>query len=87
MREQRPVEAVDGPSPKHDVAAPRAIIGAQSLCSADVAPLVRAAAESGVLLSGGDDGRIRAVTHYGLTAEDVDAALAVIERTPRPASA
>ncbi len=44
----------------------------------DVAPLVEAAAQSGVLLSGGDDGRIRAVTHYGIGAEDIDATLQLI---------
>ena len=44
----------------------------------DVTPLVVSAAREGVLLSGGDDGRIRAVTHYGITAEDVDRALSII---------
>jgi threonine aldolase len=44
----------------------------------DIAPLVAATARAGVLLSDGDDGRIRAVTHYGITAEDVDAAIEVI---------
>ena len=39
MREQRPVEAVNGAGPEHDVGAPRALIGAQGLRSADVAPL------------------------------------------------
>ncbi len=39
---------------------------------------VTAAARAGVLLSGGDDGRIRAVTHYGISAADVDRALAAI---------
>lgn len=48
---------------------------------ADVAPFVRAAAEAGVLLSGGDDGRIRAVTHAGLTPADIDTALAALQRT------
>ena len=46
----------------------------------DVTPLVSAAAEGGVLLSGGDDGRIRAVTHYGISAEDIDRALTVVAR-------
>ncbi len=45
----------------------------------DVAPLVTAAARAGVLLSGGDDGRIRAVTHYGIGAGDIDRALAAVE--------
>ncbi len=45
---------------------------------ADNTRLVETAAAAGVLLSGGDDGRIRAVTHYGITAADVDHALSVI---------
>jgi threonine aldolase len=44
----------------------------------DVTPLVTAAAQSGVLLSGGDDGRIRAVTHYGISAADIERALTVL---------
>ena len=51
MREQRPVEAVNGPGPKHDVAAPRALIGAQGFLSADVAPL-------GARLGGAGDDRL-----------------------------
>jgi threonine aldolase len=47
---------------------------------ADVAPLVEAAARAGVLFSGGDDGRIRAVTHYGITADDIARALAAVEQ-------
>jgi threonine aldolase len=46
---------------------------------ASIAPLVAAAAAEGVLFSGGDDGRIRAVTHYGITAADIDRALASVE--------
>ena len=46
----------------------------------DVAPLVTAAASAGVLLSGGDDGRIRAVTHYGISAQDIDHAISVVAR-------
>jgi threonine aldolase len=46
----------------------------------DVGPLVQAAARAGVLLSGGDDGRIRAVTHYGIGADDIDRALAAVEQ-------
>ena len=42
--------------------------------------LVEAVAAEGVLLSGGDDGRIRAVTHYGITAEDIDTALAIMSQ-------
>ena len=34
----------------------------------------------GLLLSGSDDGRIRAVTHYGITAEDIDTALAIMSQ-------
>jgi len=45
---------------------------------ADVAPLVAAVAAEGVLFSSGDDGRIRAVTHYGITSADIDRALAVV---------
>ena len=45
---------------------------------ADVTPFVEAAARAGVVLSGGDDGRIRAVTHYGISAADIDRALAAI---------
>jgi threonine aldolase len=44
----------------------------------DVTPLVTAAAQAGVLLSGGDDGRIRAVTHYGISAADIERALSVL---------
>jgi len=46
----------------------------------EVAPLVAAAALEGVLLSGGDDGRIRAVTHYGISADDIERALGVLAR-------
>ncbi len=48
---------------------------------ADVAPLVSAAAAEGVLFSGGDDGHIRAVTHYGITAADIDRVLTVVAQT------
>jgi threonine aldolase len=44
----------------------------------DNARLVEAAAAEGMLLSGSDDGRIRAVTHCGITGEDIDTALAII---------
>ncbi|MGH2515813.1 MAG: low-specificity L-threonine aldolase, partial [Ktedonobacterales bacterium] len=46
----------------------------------DVTPLVTAAARAGVLLSGGDDGRIRAVTHYGIGADDIERTLGVVAR-------
>jgi threonine aldolase len=51
--------------------------------AADVTPLVTAAAQSGVLLSGGDDGRIRAVTHYGISEADIDQALTVLAKAMR----
>jgi threonine aldolase len=54
---------------------------------ADVAPLVTAAARSGVLLSGGDDGRIRAVTHYGISEADIERALAALAEAMRDAGA
>lgn len=44
----------------------------------EVGPLVAAAARAGVLFSGGDDGRVRAVTHYGITADAVDRVVAVV---------
>ncbi|MBF6591328.1 MAG: low-specificity L-threonine aldolase [Ktedonobacterales bacterium] len=47
---------------------------------ADTTPLVTAAAQAGILLSGGDDGRIRAVTHHGITAADIEAVLVAIRR-------
>jgi threonine aldolase len=40
--------------------------------------LVTAAARAGVLFSGGDDGRIRAVTHSGIATDDIDRALAAV---------
>jgi threonine aldolase len=49
----------------------------------DVTPLVTAAAQAGVLLSGGDDGRIRAVTHYGISEADIERALAVLDEAMR----
>jgi threonine aldolase len=36
-----------------------------------------AAAESGVLFSGGDTGMIRAITHYGITSDDVERTLTI----------
>ena len=44
------------------------------------AALTQAAAQAGALFSGGDDGRIRAITHYGIEQADVDRALAVVRR-------
>jgi threonine aldolase len=52
-------------------------------CPGQVAYLVDAAADEGVLLSGGDDGRIRAVTHHGITTVDIDHALGVLARASR----
>ncbi|HUY78070.1 MAG TPA: low-specificity L-threonine aldolase [Ktedonobacterales bacterium] len=51
--------------------------------------LTQAAAQAGALFSGGDDGRIRAITHYGIERADVDRALEVIRRamTARQAGA
>ncbi len=43
------------------------------------AAFTRALAREGVLVSGGDDGRIRAVTHYGITANDITRVLAAAE--------
>ena len=50
---------------------------------ADVTPLVTTAAKSGVLLSGGDDGRIRAVTHYGISEADIERALTALAEAMR----
>jgi threonine aldolase len=59
--------------------------------AADITPLVTAAARAGVLFSGGDDGRIRAVTHYGISAAAIERALAVVseamQETPNPVEA
>jgi len=52
----------------------------QTVDTAASMQLAEATAQAGLLLSGGDDGRIRAVTHYGVTAEDIDAALATVRR-------
>jgi threonine aldolase len=49
----------------------------------DTGPFVRAAREGGVRVGGRGPGRIRAVTHYGITAQDIDAALAVFSRIAR----
>jgi threonine aldolase len=48
----------------------------------DTTPFTAAVAEAGVLISGGGD-RIRAVTHYGVSAEDVDTAIAACARAAR----
>jgi threonine aldolase len=45
--------------------------------------LVQAVAAEGLLLSGSDDGRIRAVTHYGISSEDIDTALGIIRGVAR----
>ncbi len=49
----------------------------------DHAALVGRLAAEGILFSGGDDGRIRAITHYGITAEQIDTALVAVERALR----
>jgi threonine aldolase len=54
---------------------------------APVAPLVAAAEAHGVLVSGGDDGRIRAVTHYGITADEIDQAAQVFSQAIREVAA
>jgi threonine aldolase len=54
---------------------------------APVAPLVAAAEAHGVSVSGGDDGRIRAVTHYGITADEIDRALLVFSQALREVTA
>ena len=46
----------------------------------DNARLVEALAAEGLLFSGSDDGRIRAVTHYGITAEDIHTALSIMSQ-------
>ena len=43
--------------------------------------------DEGVLVSAFYGGRIRAVTHYGITAEDIDTALAVFQRVLEPVHA
>ncbi len=49
--------------------------------SRDVADFTAALAREGVLMSGFPDGRIRAVTHYGITADAIDRAAAAIARS------
>jgi threonine aldolase len=49
----------------------------------DVEPFVRAAREAGVRVGGMGPGRIRAVTHYGITAQDIDTTLGVFSRLCR----
>ncbi len=53
----------------------------------NVAQTVERLREEGVLVSAFYGGRIRAVTHYGITAEDIDAALAVFQRVLEPVHA
>lgn len=48
----------------------------------DTAAFTAAAAQAGVLISGGGD-RIRAVTHYGISEADVDTAVATFARVAR----
>jgi len=49
----------------------------------DIEPFLRAARESGVLGIGMGPGRVRTVTHYGITAGDIDTALGVFSRIAR----
>jgi threonine aldolase len=44
------------------------------------AAFIRAAAAAGVLVSEGDDGRVRAATHSGVTADDIERAANVLAR-------
>jgi threonine aldolase len=44
------------------------------------AAFVAASAEEGALFSGGDSGAIRAATHYGVEAADIERALAIVAR-------
>jgi threonine aldolase len=49
----------------------------------DGAPLIAAAAAESVLISTGDQGRLRCATHSGITAADVDRALEGLARAVR----
>ena len=49
----------------------------------DPTRFIEAAGEAGVLLSTGDDGRVRAATHYGVAAEDIERAITALERVAR----
>jgi threonine aldolase len=49
----------------------------------DVEPFLRTAREGGVRLGGMGPGRVRAVTHYGITAQDIDTALGVFSHITR----
>jgi threonine aldolase len=49
----------------------------------DGQPLIAAAAAQGVLISTGDQGRLRCATHSGIVAADVDRALEGLERAVR----
>jgi threonine aldolase len=49
----------------------------------DATAFIVAAAEAGVLLSTGDDGRVRAATHYGITAEGIERAVSALEHVAR----
>jgi threonine aldolase len=62
-------------------------LGGPGARPAPVAPLVAAAEARGVLVSGGDDGRIRAVTHYGITTDEIDHALRVFSQALREVTA
>jgi threonine aldolase len=49
----------------------------------DPTRFIEAASEVGVLLSTGDDGRVRAATHFGVAAADVERAITALERVAR----
>jgi threonine aldolase len=49
----------------------------------DQAPFIRAAREAGVLVIDMGPGRIRTVTHYGITAEHIDTALTILSKLCR----
>jgi threonine aldolase len=53
----------------------------------DPTAFIDAASAAGVLLSTGDDGRVRAATHYGITAADVEQAIAALIRIARQPAA
>jgi threonine aldolase len=59
------------------------VLDAEGHCAAPE-PFIAAAAEAGVLLSTGDDSRVRAATHYGITAGDIDRAAEVLARLACP---
>jgi threonine aldolase len=49
----------------------------------DPTRFIEAASEAGILLSTGDDGRVRAATHNGIATEDIERAITALERVAR----